>query len=336
VLILLVVIAIYLALPFSATTFYLFMPMNWYLLVVIGAAALFYFLWAYFKKEPKEMPFPEKELDDHVNYEEEKSILDVHNFTTKQELKRKTIHFFSILYNATWVVQPLIFYGVQFVYGFIANTTTAEDYFNTLLLFEDSKINLILMNGLIAQFFIILCTFFFSANAEIMSLRFEDYSYPLKKTLKSTRRFTESHDIAAAILLLLGLEVSALILTYGSSYRIEGIYAQMGVVCISVLSDMAAAIIGRKWGTHRWPIVKGKTLEGSAAGFIVGFFSALLFVGPILALIGALVFVFTDVLLAKINISDNASNPIIIALVFKLLIFLVNPLIVIIPFIKFW
>ncbi|MEJ2251178.1 MAG: hypothetical protein P8Y70_17995, partial [Candidatus Lokiarchaeota archaeon] len=221
-------------------------------------------------------------------------------------------------------------------YSFIANTTTPEDYYNTFLLFQDSKISLILINGLIAQFFIILCTFFFAANAEIMRLRFKNYSYPLKKTLETTRRFTESHDISAAILLLLGLEVSTLILTYGSSYRIAGIYAQMAVVSISVLSDMSAALIGRRWGKHKWPIVKGKSLEGSAAGFIVGFFSALVFVGPILALIGALVFVFTDVLLAKINISDNASNPIIMALIFKLLIFLVSPLIVIIPFIRIW
>jgi dolichol kinase len=312
------------------------MPMNWYLIVVVGGVALFYFIWALLKNGPEYSKFIENEVRDHTEFEEEKSILDTHNFSTKQELKRKIFHFFSILYNATWVVQPLIFFGVTFVYSIIANTTTAEDYFNTFLLFEDAQTNQILINGLIAQFFIILCTFFFNANAEIMRLRFEGYGYPLKKTIRTTRRFTETLDISASILLLLGLEVSTLILTYGSQYRIAGIYAQMAVVSISVLSDMAAALVGRRWGKHKWPFVKGKSFEGSAAGFVVGFFSALVFVGPILALIGALVFVFTDVFLAKLNISDNASNPIILALVFKLLIFLVSPMILIIPFIRIW
>ena len=99
---------------------------------------------------------------------------------------------------------------------------------------------------------------------------------------------------------------------------------------------MFAALIGRRFGKHKWPIVKGKSFEGSIAGCVVGFISAMFFVGWFLALIGVLIFVFTDIALAKVEISDNASNPILMAIVFKLLIIFVDPMITILPYIKIW
>ena len=336
VLFLLILIAIFISLPFSATVFYLFMPMNWYTVVVFGALALFFFIFAQGRKETLDEFAFNKNLSEGLNNDLAKSLIDTYNFTTKQELKRKMIHLLAILYIASWMLEPLVFYGVQFLYAPIANTATVENFRNAELLFEDSNIELILQNGLIAQFFMLICIFIGNANAEIMRLRFPEYPFILKRTLQTTRRPTEINDISGAILLLLGLATSSLILTYSPVDRILGIYAQMGVICIAVFSDMMAALIGRKWGKHKWWCVKGKSYEGTIAGFIIGFLTSMFFVGPLLALIGGLIFIFTDIALDKIKISDNASNPIIIGTVFKLLIGFVNPMIVMLPIIRVW
>ena len=336
VILLIIFLATMISLPFSATRFYLYMPLNFYALIVAGALLLFFFVFAKLRKlSTKEEDFNLK-LSKGIDHTKEKSILDTHNFTPKQEMKRKIIHLFTIFYLASWIFQPLIFYGVINLYSGIGNTPTNENYNNAHYLFEYKDLEIMLYNGLITQFFMFLCIFWYTADAEIMRLRFNKYDFLFKKTLQITRRPTEINDISASILLLLALATSAIILTYDSANRIAGIYAQMAVICIAVLSDMFAALIGRKWGNHKWPFVKGKSFEGSIAGFLVGFLTAMFFVGWVLALIGALIFIFTDIVLAKVRISDNASNPILLAITFKILIAFVDPLIITLPFVRVW
>jgi len=336
VLILLIIIAVMISLPFSATTYYLFMPLPWYILAVVGALPLIFVIYALIADTAVHEDEFNRQLGDGLDETLNKSLMDTHNFTTKQEFLRKSIHLMGALYIMTWVLEPLVFFGVTNLYSGIPNTSTAEHYYNAWLLFEDETVNLILTNGLVIQFFMIICLFIGNADCEIMRLRFKDYDFPLKKTMQKTRRPTEINDTSASMLLLLGLGISSLILTYGSTDRIAGIYAQMGVICIAVFSDMFAALIGRRWGKHKWKIVPGKSFEGSIAGFLVGFFTAIFFVGWFLALLGALIFVFTDIALDKVKISDNALNPIVIAFVFKVLIFLVQPMIVLLPIVKIW
>ncbi|TXT59045.1 MAG: putative phosphatidate cytidylyltransferase [Promethearchaeota archaeon] len=335
-LILIIFIAIMISLPLSDTTFYLFMPMNWYAVVVAGALGLVFYLVGYFSEKTSSEELHNRKLKEGMDEKLEKSILDTHNFTSKQELKRKIIHMSSGLFITAWILEPLIFFGVQFLYQGIINTPSAENFLNAKLLFEDQNLLLILNNGLIAHFFMLICLFMGNANMEIVRLRFKKYNYILKRTLQKTRRPTEVNDLSASILLLLGLATSSIILTYTGQDRILGIYAQMGVICITVFSDMFAALIGRKWGKHKWPIVKGKSYEGSIAGFLVGFFTAFLFVGPLLAFVGSMIFVITDIGLDKIKISDNASNPIILSIVFKILIQLVSPVVIKLPILKVW
>ena len=336
VLLLLIYISVFISLPFSATIFYLFMPMNWYTVVVFGALAFFFFIFAQGKKETLDEIAFNKNLSEGLNNDLAKSLIDTHNFTPKQELKRKMIHLFAILYVASWMLEPLVFYGVQFLYAPISNTASFENFRNAALLFEDTDVELILQNGLIAQFFMLICIFIANANAEIMRLRFPEYPFVLKRTLQTTRRPTEINDLSGSLLLLLGLATSSLLLTYSPIDRILGIYAQMGVICIAVFSDMFAALIGRKWGKHKWWCAKGKSYEGTIAGFLVGFFTSMVFIGPILAFIGGLIFIFTDIALDKIKISDNASNPIFMAIVFKMLIGLVSPMITMLPILIVW
>ena len=336
VIILLIFLALILSLPFSATKYYLFMPISYFALGAAGALLIFFFLFAIIRKQNIDEKIYNQQLSKDIDDNLEKSILDTYNFTPKKEMQRKLIHLCSILFLATWVLQPLVFYGVTILYSRIANTPTFENYYNAHYLFEFEDVELMLCNGLIIQFLLFLWIFWYTANADIMRLRFKKYDFLFKRMFQITRRPTEINDISASVLLLLSLATAAIILTYGSANRIAGIYAQMAVICISVLSDMFAALIGRKWGKHKWPIVKGKSFEGSIAGFLIGFFTAALFIGWFLALIGALIFIFTDIALAKVKISDNVSNPILLAIVFKLLIGFVDPMIIMLPIIKIW
>ncbi|MFX1259421.1 MAG: phosphatidate cytidylyltransferase, partial [Promethearchaeota archaeon] len=273
VIVLLIFLALIISLPFSATTYYLFMPMSYFALVCAGALMIFFFIFAIIRKQNPDEKIYNQNLTKHIDENLEKSILDTYNFTPKNEMQRKLIHLCSILFLATWILQPLVFYGVIFLYSGIANTPTFENYYNVHYLLEFEDVELMLCNGLIIQFFLFLCIFWYNANADIMRLRFNKYDFLLKRTFQVTRRPTEINDISASILLLLSLATAAIILTYNSADRIAGIYAQMAVICISVLSDMFAALIGRKWGKHKWPIVKGKSFEGSIAGFLIGFFT---------------------------------------------------------------
>jgi dolichol kinase len=332
-LIMLLSISVLNILPLADTGLYLFMPLNFYILVFCAFWTLLSLFSALFQNTSEyEIEKNESLISGLENQHRDKQ--EIFNFSFTKEAKRKVLHFLAILYIACWSVQPIIFWAVyNFLYPGVINVITVEEY-NNIRLFSSE--DYFLENGVLLQLFVLFCTFFVSADAELLRLRFPKYKFPFKKTLQTTRRATEVLDISAHVHIMLSLALSTLILTFSSLDRIAGIWAQMGVIAISALGDLSAALIGRKYGKHRWPIHKGKTIEGSIGGFLVSFFCSIIFVGPILALIGGLIFIFTDLFLSKLGISDNIANPLILAITFKVLIFLVNPLIVSIPYIKIW
>ena len=83
-------------------------------------------------------------------------------------------------------------------------------------------------------------------------------------------------------------------------------------VLIACLSDAAAALIGRRYGKHKVKVRSKdtKSVEGFLAGTIVAYIIGLILVGPIYAIIGALIFFITDYF--PIYTADNILNPIFI------------------------
>ncbi|MFX0137588.1 MAG: hypothetical protein ACFFDN_28375 [Candidatus Hodarchaeota archaeon] len=83
-------------------------------------------------------------------------------------------------------------------------------------------------------------------------------------------------------------------------------------VLIACLSDAAAALIGRRYGKHKIMVRSKvtKSVEGFLAGIIVAYIIGLILVGPLYAIIGALIFFITDYF--PIYTADNILNPILI------------------------
>ncbi len=83
----------------------------------------------------------------------------------------------------------------------------------------------------------------------------------------------------------------------------------LALVCIffMIFGDMAAALVGKMWGKTK--LIAGKSLEGSAACFIVCVTIALVKLNPIIAVIGALVATLVE--LIPFPIDDNLTVPLI-------------------------
>ena len=83
----------------------------------------------------------------------------------------------------------------------------------------------------------------------------------------------------------------------------------LAIVCIffMILGDLAAALVGKKWGKTK--LLGKKSLEGSAACFVVCVLIALVKLNPLIAVIGALV--ATIVELIPVPIDDNLTVPLV-------------------------
>ncbi|MFA7397682.1 MAG: phosphatidate cytidylyltransferase, partial [Candidatus Bathyarchaeia archaeon] len=88
-------------------------------------------------------------------------------------------------------------------------------------------------------------------------------------------------------------------------------------IAIFCLGDSTASLFGGMITTSL-PFNKGKTIEGSIAGFSFAFLGGAFFVSPLLALIGAAIAMTIEVLPLPIN--DNVLVPIITGAVLTLLI----------------
>ena len=83
----------------------------------------------------------------------------------------------------------------------------------------------------------------------------------------------------------------------------------LAIVCIffMVLGDLVAALVGKKWG--RIKLIGTKSLEGSAACFVVCTVIALVKLHPVIAIVGALVATIVEML--PVPIDDNLTVPLV-------------------------
>jgi len=133
---------------------------------------------------------------------------------------------------------------------------------------------------------------------------------------KSMLRNKEINATGPQIYIITGFIFSYMLYMVG----ILHILAVFSGILIACLSDAAAALIGRRYGKHK-VIVRSKdtkSVEGFLAGIVLAYIIGLILVGPIYALIGALIFFLTDYF--PIYTADNILNPIFIPLGIQLFI----------------
>ena len=133
---------------------------------------------------------------------------------------------------------------------------------------------------------------------------------------KSMLRNKEMNATGPQIYIITGFIFSYMLYMVG----ILHILAVFSGILIACLSDAAAALVGRRYGKHK-VIVRSKdtkSVEGFLAGIVLAYIIGLILVGPIYALIGALIFFLTDYF--PIYTADNILNPIFIPLGIQLFI----------------
>ncbi|MDG6221861.1 MAG: HAD-IB family phosphatase [Candidatus Bathyarchaeota archaeon] len=88
-------------------------------------------------------------------------------------------------------------------------------------------------------------------------------------------------------------------------------------IAVLTLGDGGAHVFGMKFGKHPLPSNKGKSVEGTIAGFFCAFFGALFFVSPVMALVAAAVGMLIEGLPNPLN--DNLLLPLVSGFVLVLI-----------------
>ena len=127
---------------------------------------------------------------------------------------------------------------------------------------------------------------------------------------KAILRDKEYNAFGAHIYLITGIIFSYMLYFIGMVHILTVTVA----VLISCFSDALAALIGRKYGNHKVKCIGGdiKSIEGFIAGTGSAFLIGLIVLGPIYALIAALIFFILDFF--PTIIADNLLNPILITI----------------------
>ncbi len=137
---------------------------------------------------------------------------------------------------------------------------------------------------------------------------------------KSMLRKKERNAAGPQIYIITGF-VFSYMLYMVNLVHIKAVFSGILIAC---LSDAAAALIGRKYGKHKVKVRSKdkKSIEGFLAGMIVAYLIGLILVGPIYAIIGAVIFFITDYF-PKFT-ADNLLNPIFIPIGIQLFILLLG------------
>lgn len=322
---LLIIVSIMLILPEPDGDFILAYPVNYYIIFFTGAWCLVTVISTKIGKERDEYKYNKVLLSGIEQAASGGATLEIHNFGYERELHRKMVHVMSSLY-LLGILLPTVALPLVFKYGYAINPGlfSWEEYYNSFLMGSTS--GAVVETSFIGLFLALIGSFVVQMNGEIMRLRMPNKPFILKHTLQKTRRATEARTFGAHVSIVIGFMIAAIILGYSPAWRYQGLNAMVAVILVSALADMIAALIGRRWGKIKWKINKDKSYIGSIAGSLIAFFGSVFFVGWLLAIVTVGVFIFTDIVLAKINLSDNLTTPIILAIIFRIMISFVHPL----------
>jgi dolichol kinase len=242
-------------------------------------------------------------------------------FQLDAEGRRKTPHLamglFIPIYGA---VGFLLLRGVwDLAYGGAPGDLTGEGIANLYAATHAGE-GTWLVAGQMLGTFCLLGLLYILVPTELLRLRFPELSYPFKSMILSRLRSRERGLFGGHYYMAATTPLAALWLTRDLGHWDTTILAVLAVVAVSVFADSASALVGTRWGRHKWFHNPGKSYLGSAGGVVVAFLVALPFVGWIAAVGAAVAFLVVDVLApVPFGVSDNILNPLALAGCFALL-----------------
>jgi dolichol kinase len=247
----------------------------------------------------------------------------VEDIPFKRELIRKTFHLSGLLllivYFGMIVVPPLALLISDSVIVLVHQIAPAYNMFWGFLTkfpftFQDPNALIYLtMMGIMGSLF-------FAIISDIIRvLRGPEYSL-FNFITKSMLRNKERNAAGPQVYIITGFMFSFMLVMAG----VLNVNAYFAGILIACFSDAAAALIGRRFGKHKvhHRFREPKSIEGFVAGVVVAYFIGLIFLGPIYAIIGAIIFFITDYFPAFT--ADNITNPIFIPIGFQIAIWILG------------
>jgi dolichol kinase len=243
------------------------------------------------------------------------------NISLKMEIVRKSFHLWGILfilaYFGFFFMPPLADMTNRNVIDFINET---EWLYN--LIWGDVDKYPYKKNDFQAvidiTMFSLIGALFFTIIPDIIRVLWgPEYSF-LNFITKPVLRYKEFNSIGPQIYLLVAVSFSYMLFIMG----VVHVLVVFTGILIACFSDALAAIFGRFYGKHKVKCVGGdvKSIEGFIAGTSSAFLISLIFLGPVYALMAALIFFLLDYF--PTYIADNILNPIVIIVAIHLGIFL--------------
>ncbi len=246
--------------------------------------------------------------------EEWESLRD--RFTLGYEERRKTPHLLMGIFLVIYAAGFLVLRGFwNAAYGGFLTDGAGEGIENLFVATHSGWLpagHLVALTCLLSLLYIL-------APTELLRLRYPELSYPFKELILPRLRERERGLFGAHYYIIAALPLVALWLTRSPERLQVGIYAVMALIAVTVFADAASALIGIRFGKHKWFHHPGKSYEGTVGGAVVAGLVALPFVGLPMALAAAAVFALVDAIgPVPIAISDNILNPIALAIAFTL------------------
>ncbi|MBD3211849.1 MAG: hypothetical protein GF311_04500 [Candidatus Lokiarchaeota archaeon] len=244
----------------------------------------------------------------------------------KMEIVRKSFHLTGLLfifgYFGCIILPPIADLANLGIYILITST---EPLYNVLW-GEVSNYPYVLgsLEGIIdITLFGLIGAFMFMVISDLIRVLWGPKYSMFNFLTRSVLRNQEHNAVGPHIYLIVGAIFTYLLYVLG----VVHILAFTAGLMIACFSDALAALVGRIFGNKKVICIGGqeKTIEGFIAGVASAYLFALVIVGPIYAIIGALIFFIFDYF--PMVIADNILNPIFITLGIQLFqIILVFPL----------
>jgi dolichol kinase len=246
------------------------------------------------------------------------------------EFQRKFTHLLSIIFLLTFYLAPFLFNVIYlYVYLPFPELYDAETMHNVYIIGDLTNFPITVYVIVPLLFLVFFSSLSVQLDSSILFTRNPEYYFPLRDTLEKSTRKEEIGTLSNDIYMVLGYLMTSIIIFYNQPVPQMhlAITTLFAVFFPTIFADFAACVIGKNFGQRKWIFNPKKSYIGTIAGIITTFLTTFWFVGIWLSLIAIILFILTDVYLAKYNLCDNFWFPVLFAISIRIGWGLLTPLV---------